>query len=179
VLSPFALLLMVQPDGLIAAIDKTEAPTVDVTLSVPTEAVPAFLQGGQAGVMKHVRIEGDAEFATTIAKLAEHLRWEPEEDLARVIGDAPAHRIGSTVRKVGEQARRSGRNLLESVAEYLLDEQPQLVRRSALDTFNAELSTARDALARVEKRIERLEQKAEARGASASGAAASARGTSK
>ena len=65
------------------------------------------------------------------------------------------------------------------MAEYLLDEQPQLVRRSALDTFNAELSIARDALARVEKRIERLEQKAEARGASASGAAASARGTRK
>jgi len=177
-LSPFSLLLMVQPDGLIAAVDETEARTFDVTLSVPTEAVPAFLQGGQAAVMKHVRIEGDAEFATTIAKLAEHLRWEPEEDLARVIGDGPAHRIGSTVRKVGEQARRSGRNLLESVAEYLLDEQPQLVRRSALDTFNAELSVARDALARVEKRIERLEQKAEARGASASGAGASARGTS-
>jgi ubiquinone biosynthesis protein UbiJ len=82
------------------------------------------------------------------------------------------------VRLAGEQARRSGRNLLESVAEYLLDEQPQLVRRSALDTFNAELSIARDALARVEKRIERLEQKAEARGASAPGAAP-ARGTSK
>ena len=101
VLSPFALLLMVQPDGLIAAIDETEAPTFDVTLSVPAEAVPAFLQGGQAAVMKHVRIEGDAEFATTIAKLAEHLRWEPEEDLARVIGDGPAHRIGSQGRRTG------------------------------------------------------------------------------
>jgi ubiquinone biosynthesis accessory factor UbiJ len=178
VLAPFSLYLMVQPDGLIAAIDEAQK-TFDVTLAVPVDAAPAFLQGGQAAVMKHVRIEGDAEFATTIAKLAEHLRWEPEEDLARVIGDGPAHRIGSTVRLAGEQARRSGRNLLESVAEYLLDEQPQLVRRSALDTFNAELSTARDALARVEKRIERLEQKAEARGASASGAAASARGTRK
>jgi len=177
VLAPFSLYLMVQPDGLIGAIDENQA-SFDVTLSVPPDAVPAFMQGGQAAVMKHVRIEGDAEFATTIAKLAEHLRWEPEEDLARVIGDGPAHRIGSTVRLVGDQARRSGRNLLESVAEYLLDEQPQLVRRSALDTFNAELSIARDALARVEKRIERLEQKAEARGASAPGAAP-ARGTSK
>jgi len=177
VLAPFSLYLMVLPDGLIGAIDENQA-SFDVTLSVPPDAVPAFMQGGQAAVMKHVRIEGDAEFATTIAKLAEHLRWEPEEDLARVIGDGPAHRIGSTVRLAGEQARRSGRNLLESVAEYLLDEQPQLVRRSALDTFNAELSIARDALARVEKRIERLEQKAEARGASAPGAAP-ARGTSK
>jgi ubiquinone biosynthesis protein UbiJ len=177
VLAPFSLYLMVQPDGLIGAIDENQV-SFDVTLSVPPEAIPAFMQGGQAAVMKHVRIEGDAEFATTIAKLAEHLRWEPEEDLARVIGDGPAHRIGSTVRLVSDQARRSGRNLLESVAEYLLDEQPQLVRRSALDTFNAELSIARDALARVEKRIERLEQKAEARGASAPGAA-SPRGTSK
>src|ERR1700676_5495393 len=120
VVPPFAFFLCVKPDGLIAAIDETEAPPFDVTLSVPAEAVPAFLQGGQAAVMKHVRIEGDAEFATTIAKLAEHLRWEPEEDLARVIGDGPAHRIGSTVRKGGEQARRSGRNFVESGGGTLL-----------------------------------------------------------
>ena len=178
-MAPFALSLMVQPDGLLAGIDETEAATFDVSLSVPAEAVPAFLQGGQAAVMKHVRIEGDAEFATTIAKLAEHLRWEPEEDLARVLGDGPAHRIGSTVRSAAEQARRAGRNVLDSLTEYLLDEQPQLVRRSALDTFNDELSKARDALARVEKRIERLEQQAEARGATASGAAVPPRGTRK
>jgi ubiquinone biosynthesis protein UbiJ len=53
------------------------------------------------------------------------------------------------------------------------------VRRSALDTFNAELSKARDALARVEKRIERIEQKAEAQGAAAPGAAVPPRGTRK
>jgi ubiquinone biosynthesis protein UbiJ len=177
---PFALSLVVQPDGLIAGIDETQAPLFDVTISVPPDALPAFVQGGQAAVMKHVRIEGDAEFATTIAKLAEHLRWEPEEDLARVIGDAPAYRIGAVVRTVHEQALRTGRNVLDTVAEYLLDEKPQLVRRSALDTFNADLSRARDALARVEKRIERLERMqpaTEARGASAPGAAALPRGT--
>src|SRR5580698_6721366 len=176
---PFAIFLLVQPDGLLAAAEEAEAQLFDVTISVPPEALPAFIQGGQAGVMKHVRIDGDAEFATTIAKLAEHLRWEPEEDLARLIGDSGAHRIGSAVRTAGEQARRAGRNLLESVAEFLLDEQPQLVRRSALDSFNAELSSARDALARVEKRIERLEQKAEARDAAASGTAPFARGSRK
>ena len=98
--APFALALVVQPDGLIAATDEAEAQRFDVTVSVPRDALPAFLQGGQAAVMKHVKIEGDAEFATTIAKLAEHLRWEPEEDLARVIGDAPAYRIGAVVRTV-------------------------------------------------------------------------------
>jgi ubiquinone biosynthesis accessory factor UbiJ len=155
---PVHIALMVQPDGLFAATSEAEAARFDVTIAVPLDAMPAFLQGGQAAVMKHVRIEGDAEFATTLAKLAEHLRWDPEEDLARVIGDAPAHRVGRIARAVQEQAQRTGRNLLDSVAEYLLDESPQLVRRSALDAFNAELSKARDALARVEKRIERIER---------------------
>lgn len=177
--APFALFVLVGPDGLLAATDDAEAQLFDVTISVPSDAFPAFIQGGQTAVMKHVRIEGDAEFAATIGKLAEHLRWEPEEDLARVIGDAPAYRIGSMVRTAGDQARRAGRNLLESVSEFLLDEQPQLVRGTALDAFNAELSSARDALARVEKRIERLEQKSEEPGASAPGIVPSARSSRK
>jgi ubiquinone biosynthesis protein UbiJ len=175
--APVDMILLVQPDGYVAAVDETAAQQVDVTVSVPADALPVFLQGGQAAVMKHVKIEGDAEFATLIAKLAEHLRWEPEEDLARLIGDGPAWRIASLARSASGQALRTGRNLLDSVAEYLLDEDPQLVRRSALDGFNTELARARDTLARVEKRIERLEQKVEARGNAAPGAAANTRGT--
>ncbi|WP_118180899.1 ubiquinone biosynthesis accessory factor UbiJ [Paraburkholderia phosphatilytica] len=160
---PVELMLLVQPDGYLVAVEERDAGQFDVTLSVPPDAVPAFVQGGQAAVMKHVKIDGDAEFATVIAKLAEHLRWEPEEDLARLIGDAPAYRVSTLVRTAGEHARRTGRNLLDSVAEYLLDENPQLVRRAALDDFNAELARTRDALARIEKRVERIEQKVDAR----------------
>ncbi|PLZ01649.1 sterol-binding protein [Burkholderia sp. WAC0059] len=157
--APVALTLFVQPDGYLAAVGEPGAGNVDVTLSLPAGALPAFAQGGQAALMKHVKIEGDAEFATTLGKLAEHLRWEPEEDLARLVGDAPASRLAQFARSMGGEARRTGRNLLDSVIEYLLDENPQLVRRAELDGFNAELARARDALARVEKRTERLEQK--------------------
>jgi len=177
VCGPVTLILLVQPDGYLSAVDESQAQSFDVTVSVPADAVPAFVQGGQAAVMKHVKIEGDAEFATVIAKLAEHLRWEPEEDLAKLIGDGPAWRVATVARTVGDHALRTGRNLLDSVAEYLLDENPQLVRRTALEDFNAELAHARDTLARVEKRIERLEQKVEARGAGAPGGAATSRGT--
>ncbi|CAG4890901.1 ubiquinone biosynthesis accessory factor UbiJ [Paraburkholderia saeva] len=175
--SPVTLILLVGPDGYLSAVDEIETQQFDVVVSVPSDALPAFVQGGQAAVMKHVKIEGDAEFATVIAKLAEHLRWEPEEDLAKLIGDGPAVRIATLARTAHDQALRTGRNLLDSVAEYLLDEKPQLVRRAALDDFNAELARARDALARVEKRVERLEHKVEARDADASGGAATSRGT--
>jgi len=174
---PVSIALVVQPDGLFAATTEAEAGAFDVTIAVPLAALPAFVQGGQAAVMKHVRIEGDAEFATTLAKLAEHLRWDPEEDLARVIGDAPAHRVGIIARAVQEQAQRTGRNLLDTFTEYFLDERPQLVRKSALDAFNAELSKARDALARVEKRIERIERQTE-QSRPASGASARSGGES-
>lgn len=175
--SPVTLILLVGPDGYLSAVDESVTQQFDVVVSVPSDALPAFVQGGQAAVMKHVKIEGDAEFATVIAKLAEHLRWEPEEDLAKLIGDGPAVRVATLVRSAHGQALRTGRNLLDSVAEYLLDEKPQLVRRTALDDFNAELARARDALARVEKRVERLEHKVEARDADASGGAATSRGT--
>jgi ubiquinone biosynthesis protein UbiJ len=85
--------------------------------------------------------------------------------------------VASVVRTVGEHVQRTGRNLLDTAAEYLLDENPQLVRRATLADFNVELAHARDALARVEKRIERLEQKVEARGVNAPGGAATSRGT--
>ncbi|HTI17935.1 MAG TPA: SCP2 sterol-binding domain-containing protein [Trinickia sp.] len=158
VLSSVAMLVAVEPDGYLSAIDEANAPHPDVTIALPPDAVAAFLQGGQTAVMKHVKIEGDAEFATLLAKLAEHLRWEPEEDLAKLIGDAPAYRIGAFARLAREQAARAGRNLRDTAAEYLLDEKPQLVRRASLDLFNAELARARDALARLEKRIERLDR---------------------
>jgi ubiquinone biosynthesis protein UbiJ len=134
--------------------------TYDVTIRASASAASAFLQGGQAAAMKHVKIDGDAEFASTIARLAEHLRWEPEEDLAQLIGDAPAHQLAEHARATLARARRSGQSLLESVAEYFLDENPQLVRQGSLDQMRSELVSLRDALARLEKRIERLDQKA-------------------
>ncbi|CBW76083.1 Hypothetical protein RBRH_02100 [Mycetohabitans rhizoxinica HKI 454] len=133
-------------------------PPVDVTITVPPSALSVLAAGGQAAILKHVRIEGDAEFAATIAKLAEHLRWDAEEDLARLVGDVPAHRMASVARAVSAYARRAGRGWVGSLTEYLLDEDPQLVRRARFEQFGDELARARDTLARVEKRIERAER---------------------
>jgi ubiquinone biosynthesis protein UbiJ len=40
-----------------------------------------------------VRIEGDVQLAAEINWLADHVRWDLEEDLARIMGDAPAHMV--------------------------------------------------------------------------------------
>ena len=84
-------------------------------------------------------------------------------------------RAAEIVRTAGGHALHAGRSLRDSIAEYLLDEKPQLVRRGVLDEFNAELARTRDALARVEKRIERLDQQTLARQAAACAACGSPR----
>ena len=99
-----------------------------------------------------------AVLATQVYSYAQEIRK------AGIAGIAPR----DLARAAATQAGRTGRNLLDSMAEYLLDENPQLVRRAALDGFNAELAHARDALARVEKRVERLEKTVQARGESRS-----------
>jgi ubiquinone biosynthesis protein UbiJ len=45
-----------------------------------------------------VRIEGDVQLAADINWLVDNLRWDVEDDLARVIGDGPAHTVGNVAR---------------------------------------------------------------------------------
>jgi len=131
----------------------------DVTITVLPDAISAVLQGGVAAAMKHVRIGGDAEFAATLGKLAEHLRWDPEEDLARVFGDAPAYRLARTARSALAHAERASKGLLGSLVEYLVDEKAYLVRHRAVETFTRHVGELRDDAERLEKRLERLERR--------------------
>jgi len=150
-------MLRVQPNGYFAAADQAGTQP-DVTLTLSSDLWPAFAREGKAAAMRHIKIEGDAEFAQALAQLAEHLRWEPEEDLAQLLGDARATRVMALARSAGNGIRSASRNLRDAIVDYLLDENPQLVRHARLDEFNAELANVRDSLARMEKRIEQLER---------------------
>ena len=47
-------------------------------------------------------IQGDVQLAAEVAWLADNVRWDVEEDLARLLGDAPAHVLAQTVRRAVE-----------------------------------------------------------------------------
>ncbi|MEC3765913.1 MULTISPECIES: ubiquinone biosynthesis accessory factor UbiJ [Cupriavidus] len=164
----FELSLKVTEHGCTELAPAAEAPAV--TLRVPVQQWPLVAadvaEGGQAAAMRHVRIEGDAELANTVSTLARNLRWDAAEDLSRAlrgilggpVSDSVAQRVVDGARQVHEQATRVGRALLDNVTDYLLDEQPTLVRHAALDDFGAGVGQVRDRLARLEKRLERLER---------------------
>lgn len=158
VLSPVAEIdFSVANDGQLAEWSGEEAPEVSLRLAVAD--LPRLLVDGLETAMRHVRIEGNAEFAEALGFVFRHLRWDAEEDLSRLFGDIAAHRLVEGGRKVVDQGRRSLERASGNVAEYLTEESTLLVPRKALPAFAEEVVALRDAVARLDKRVARLEKR--------------------
>ncbi len=107
-------------------------------------------------VWRDVIIDGDTALAEVIHHLWQHLRWDAEEDLSKVVGDAAAHRIAESGRTLQRWAQTSGDNLAHSFAEYWTEEQPLIAAKNDVARFTADVDQLRDDTARLEKRIELL-----------------------
>ena len=94
----FAIDLVVTPAGLADRAPALSKP--DLVLSVAVESPLAVVQAALAGKAPPVKIEGDVQLAADIGWLAENLRWDAEEDLSRLIGDAPAHALADAGRRL-------------------------------------------------------------------------------
>ena len=148
--------LLVAADGLLQSATD-EKP--NVTIRIKPADVPRML-AEMARAFSYVAIEGDADFAKAISDVAMGLRWEAEEDLAPFVGDIAAVRIVKTARAAMSTAKSNAHNLAENIAEYLLEENPTLLRPEAADRFAMEVAILRDDTERLAKRIALLERSA-------------------
>lgn len=139
-----------------AQVNQAADTPADVALSMPLASLPQFALDAE-GAMQQVRIEGDAEFAQALGQLVRQVRWDAEDDIARITGGILAHRLMQGAQSLHATARDAAARLQETVSAFLLDEDPTLVRRAAAQQFAREVSTLRDDVARLEKRLERLE----------------------
>jgi ubiquinone biosynthesis protein UbiJ len=153
-LANFALTLRIADDGSFA--EAAEATAPDVRLQLPATALGELLDGPEA-LMAQAHVEGNAEFAEILGQVLRNLRWDIEDDLAKLIGDVPAHRLHRLARSAGEQLVSGARRLQDNVAEYLAQESGLLVPRTEgarQGTAIAAVANATDGLA---TRIARLE----------------------
>jgi ubiquinone biosynthesis protein UbiJ len=94
----FKLRLLATPAGLL---DLAEAQMdADLVMTLTEESPLALVQTALRGEKPAVRIEGDVQLAAEVNWLVEHVRWDLEEDLARLMGDVPAHAFGQMVRAI-------------------------------------------------------------------------------
>ncbi|MDN3920838.1 hypothetical protein [Roseateles violae] len=89
------LLLGVTAAGLWERLDAAPGEAAEEVLRVELDASnPALLAlAGLAGERPRVIVQGDAAFAAEINWLIANLRWDIEDELAALIGPAPAHQL--------------------------------------------------------------------------------------
>ena len=150
---PFRVRLAVLDDGQVASSDRESDSDAMLRMTPPVAA--RFLMGDE-GVRSQVEITGDAEFVREIAYLAQYLPWDVEEDLSRVLGDVVAYRAVSTARGLAQWGRQSAENVTQSIQEYLTEEQPVIAKTTQVEKFIRDVDDVRDAVARLEKRLEKL-----------------------
>lgn len=100
----FAIQFIATPAGLLE-----RAPAgarADLTLTITEESPFSLAQAALRGDKPPVRIEGDVQLAAEVNWLADHIRWDAEEDLSRIVGDAPAHMLTETARRFAEALRQ-------------------------------------------------------------------------
>lgn len=104
----FTFKLLVTPAGLF---DLAPAPAnADLTLEMTEPSVWALARLALQRQKPPVRIAGDVQLAAEVNWLADHVRWDIEEDLSRLLGDVPAH-------GVVQAARNAGKALAQFVAQ--------------------------------------------------------------
>jgi ubiquinone biosynthesis accessory factor UbiJ len=146
-----ALRFVILPGGTLEAGGADPALTITLTPE-------ALLSLGRAPehFARSLEVDGDPRLAAEVSVLARHLRWEVEEDLSRLFGDVAAQRIAAAGRSLARWHADAARRLVESLADYAVDEKRILVAHQEVDEFAGAIARLRDAVERLEKRIARL-----------------------
>jgi ubiquinone biosynthesis protein UbiJ len=133
-----------------------------LVLTISSQALSTLLTSSgpiRENAFKSVTIAGDADLAQLLGRLAGQLRWEYEEDLSKIIGDAPAHFAVAQGKKIASAGKAAGRDLLENTVEYLSEEKKVLLNQRDFAIHKNQLMELRDSVERLDKRIALLQQR--------------------
>jgi ubiquinone biosynthesis protein UbiJ len=147
--------------GFLSSQKEVESPSL--SLEVSSKALGDLLASSgtlREQAFKAVKITGDADLAQLVGRLAGQLRWEYEEDLARLVGDAPANFAVRQGKKFVSASRSAASDLLDNVVEYVSEEKRVLLNKRDFMAHKSSLNDLRESVDRMEKRIQFLEQKA-------------------
>ncbi|MES2672364.1 MAG: SCP2 sterol-binding domain-containing protein [Pseudomonadota bacterium] len=169
--APLAMRLQVDGERLrVGPVDPEQTPDLAVrstfggVLSLGMQALLPKLLGkrdddADAVPVGRMRIEGDAELARRLQRLAERFDPDWQQPFTAVFGDVIGVQIANGVAAALRQARVGGQKFAESAAEYLTEESRDVVPRAELNAFYDDVDTLRDDAERLAARIARLNKK--------------------
>ena len=106
-----------------------------------------------------VTMRGDVELAQRYRELALLLRPDFEEELSRLVGDAPAHQLMRFASGALAFGRRAATTTVQNVAEYVAHERGDLVPQAEAEVFLEGVDRLREDVDRFEARLDLLGQR--------------------
>ena len=142
------------------ALDDQQA---DVTVSGPPTLLMRLAwktAAGEGGVPSGLQVEGDTELLARFNSLLAQVGFDPEELLAKMLGDTTAHRVNQGLQKLFGWGRQTAQTLSLDTAEYLREETRDLARGSDATEWMHDVDLLREQVDRFEARLSALEQHA-------------------
>ena len=114
------------------------------------------LRNDTAPPVGKLRIEGDAELARRLQKLAANFDPDWQRPFAAVLGDVIGVQVANAFAAALRQARTFAGNSAEVAAEYLTEESRDIVPKAELEAFHDDVDALRDDVERMAARVARL-----------------------
>ena len=155
---PLALQVRVDGERLeVGPVDDEVEPDLSVrsTLGGLIGQLP-FLRNDDAPPVGQLRIEGDADLARRLQRLAERFDPDWQQPFARVFGDVLGVQIANAIAAGLRQARVVAREFAGSAAEFVTEESRDVVAGDELNAFNDDVDGLRDDVERAAARVARL-----------------------
>ena len=138
-LGGFQVTFTIGHDGALEAADPAVVPDVVLELIAEKLSLTALLTpDARTDIAQGVHVTGQAALAQVVSDLARDLRPDPEDALAKWLGDVPARRLTTGVQGVCASAQLFARGVAENLAEYLSEETNTLATAPALASLTQE-----------------------------------------
>ena len=142
----------------LSALDATQQP--EVTVSGQLTRLLSLVwktAAGEGGVPTGLRVEGDVALLAKFNDLLARTNFDAEEMMAKVIGDAAAHRVHQGLKALFGWSRNTASTLSLDTAEYLREETKTLARARDVNEWMDQVEHLRDGVERLDARLARLE----------------------
>ncbi len=139
----------------------TDADGATATLrATPLDLLKLARAGSVSDVKRtHANFSGDLQVAERYSQLLKLARPDIEDEVAKWLGDVPAHALGEIARGAGAWLARAAGALRMNTAEYLQEESRAMPAPLEADAFYSDVERLRDDVERTAARLARLERR--------------------
>jgi ubiquinone biosynthesis protein UbiJ len=154
---PIALEIKVDGEHLRVGPARSEEPDLGIraTLAGALAALP-FLRPDDAPPVGRVRVNGDAELARVLQRLAKGFDPDWDKPFAEVFGPILGPQVARTLRGALRHGARLAQQFGRDAADYVTEESRDVVGKAELAAFHDEVDVLRDRAERLAARIARL-----------------------